>query len=161
MQCAITMATSRRQDAMLAAGLRLPVLLVALLLLLVVAPTVPAAALLSCDVVYGGDTQTITATVRADPYDIDSVDISERFRFKATMIGQRGNDGQKEQKERIDYIKLYVYFQTRQGDVLIQQASFEPPFPIGKTAQPLGPRTFLYAGPLERELQYNCTLNDD
>ena len=113
--------------------------------------SVQAAPVLYCQLNYGGETQTIEARLSADPYHIPLTDVGGRFKFKAAMIGQ---------DERIDYIKLYAYFQTWHGDVPIQQASYAPPFPQAAGRLPLGPHTMLYAGELERELQYDCTLEN-
>jgi len=116
------------------------------------ADAVQASPLLRCQVAYGGDTQTINSPVSSDPYLIQAIDIGGRFSFKAVMVGH---------DRRIDYIKLYAYLQTAHGDVPIQEARFDPPFELSSTARPLGPATMLYAGPLERELQYQCSLKDD
>ncbi|MDY7577815.1 hypothetical protein RGU70_05715 [Herbaspirillum sp. RTI4] len=141
----------KKQSRLLQLSVKAAGLLCASIVLLA-APSVDAAALLSCDVTYAGATQTIQTGIRNDPYAIASVDIGGRFRFKAVMIGGAG---------QIDYIKLYAYFQTDHGDLPIQEVRFEPPFLLSKTAQSLGPQTMLYAGPLERELQYRCNLKDE
>lgn len=107
---------------------------------------------LRCEVSYGGATQTIYATPVADPYDVPSVDIEERFRFKPVMVGAG---------HQVEYIKLYTYLDTAQRPVLVQAVRYLPPFPTPATAQgevSLTGLQFLYAGPVERELQYQCFL---
>lgn len=117
--------------------------------LLVITTGAQAAPLLRCQVTYAGATQVVEARVSQDPYSIESVDIGGRFRFKAVMIGKG---------EQIEYIKLYGYFQQRRKDIPIHQATYLPPYP--KTSKPilLTPFNQLYAGEIERELQYQCTL---
>lgn len=110
--------------------------------------TAHAAALLHCEMTYAGSTQTLDVRPVADPYPVQSVDVGGRFRFKAVMIG---SDAQ------VQYIKLYAYLETRRQPVLVQQATYLPPFATGKS---LTGKQFLYAGPVERELQYECTLKE-
>ena len=111
--------------------------------------TALAAPLLRCEVAYAGTTHAVEARPLLDPYPVPSVDIGGRFRFKAVMVGEA---------ERLDYIKLYAYLETPRQPVLIQQATYLPPFQA--TAQPhaLTGEQRLYAGPVERELWYRCTL---
>lgn len=104
-----------------------------------------AAPLLRCQVTYAGATQVIEASPVIDPYAVTSVDIGGRFRFKAVMVG---SDAQ------VAYINLYAYIATRRQPVLIQEAKYLPPF----TAVSLTGEQHLYAGPVERELIYRCTL---
>ncbi|WP_255435386.1 hypothetical protein [Rhodoferax sp. BLA1] len=108
-----------------------------------------AAPLLRCDVTYAGSTQVIEATPVVDPYPVASRDIGGRFWFKPVMVGQGG---------RLDYVKLYAYLDTRQQPLLIHEAIHLPPFQTGETAYPLTGTHHLYAGPVERELIYSCTL---
>lgn len=106
---------------------------------------------LRCEVTYAGVTRTLVARPVADPYSVASEDILGRFRFRAVLVGT---------SERIDHISLYAY-QNRSGQaVLLQQANYRPPFAWPADGEPL-PLTgvqHLYAGPLERELIYQCSL---
>lgn len=105
---------------------------------------------LHCQVTYAGTTHTVTASPQVDPYTVPSVDIGGRFRFKAVMVGSAS---------QVDRIALYAY---RTDDLpqplLIHQAKYLPPF--ARSSQPLAltGEQRLYAGPLERELIYSCTL---
>lgn len=108
-----------------------------------------AAPLLRCEVAYAGTTHVIEARPEADPYPVPSVDIGGRFRFKAVMVGEA---------QRLDYIKLYAYLETPRQPVLIQQATYLPPFMVTPMPYALTGDQRLYAGPVERELQYRCTL---
>ena len=108
-----------------------------------------SAALLRCEVTYAGSTQVIETAPVADPYPVASVDIGGRFWFKAVMVGQGS---------RVDYVKLYAYLDTPRQPLLIHEAVHLPPFQAGAAAYPLTGRQHLYAGPVERELIYHCTL---
>ncbi|MFZ6675167.1 hypothetical protein [Undibacterium sp. Xuan67W] len=107
--------------------------------------------LLRCHVTYAGSTQIIETSLTTDPYAIVPVDIGGRFLFKAVMIAK---------EKTIDYIKLYAYFQTRHKDMPIHQATYYPPFTLSKIPVQLTPKNSLYAGDVERELQYFCTLQE-
>ncbi len=118
------------------------------LAVLLAAPLVQAAPLLQCEMRYAGSTQTLQTAPVGDPYPVQSVDVGGRFRFKAVMVGNA---------TQVEYIKLYAYVDTRRQPVLVQQATYLPPFVRGTT---LTGRQFVYAGPVERELQYECTLTE-
>lgn len=108
-----------------------------------------AAPLLHCQLSYAGTTHGVEARPVADPYPVPSVDIGGRFRFKAVMVGDAAH---------IDYIKLYAYLDTRRQPILIQEATYLPPFPASATPTRLTGEQHLYGGPVERELVYSCTL---
>ncbi|MBI1773098.1 MAG: hypothetical protein HYR68_12265 [Burkholderiales bacterium] len=107
--------------------------------------------LLRCYVSYAGSVQTIESQIVQDPYDVKTIDIAERFTFKAVMVGKA---------QQIDYIKLYAYFQTRRSDIPVHQATYRPPFKVTAKESPLTPQISVYAGDVERELQYRCTLQE-
>ena len=108
--------------------------------------------MLRCHVTYAGSTQVVDSQVTNDPYSVASIDIGGRFKFKAVMVGT----GQK--KNPVDYIKLYAYLQRRDKDFPIHQATYLPPFKPSIAPIALTPLNYLYAGEVERELQYHCTL---
>ncbi|MEY4978505.1 MAG: hypothetical protein RLZZ352_775 [Pseudomonadota bacterium] len=118
------------------------------LAVLLCASAVQAAPRLHCALTYAGSTQVLEAGPVADPYRVASVDVGGRFRFKAVMVGQ---------DKPVDYIKLYAYLDTARQPVLVQQITYLPPFAQGNS---LTGKQFIYAGPVERELQYECTLNE-
>jgi hypothetical protein len=111
-------------------------------------PALHAEPLLRCELTYAGSTQTLQTAPVADPYPVQSVDVGGRFRFKAVVVGAAA---------QVDYIKLYAYLDGRRQPVLVQQATYLPPFAKGSS---LTGRQFVYAGPVERELQYECTLQE-
>lgn len=108
-----------------------------------------AAPLLRCDVTYAGSTTVIETRPVADPYPVASVDIGGRFRFKAIMVGDAA---------RVDYIKLYAYLDTRRQPLLVQEATYLPPFKTTPAPYLLTGEQHLFAGPVERELMYSCSL---
>ena len=95
---------------------------------------------------YAGSTQVLEVAPVSDPYPVASVDVGGRFRFKAVMVGN---------ERQADYVKLYAYLDAKHQPVLVQQITYLPPFPQGNT---LTGKQFIYAGPVERELQYECKL---
>ena len=110
-----------------------------------------AAPVLLCYATYAGETTFIETRLTSDPYKIETIDIGGRFTFKAEMNGHLN---------AINYIKIYAYFQTDHGDIPIHEASYYPPFVLQSMPKQITPFNRLYAGPLERELQYHCTLQD-
>lgn len=108
-----------------------------------------AAPLLRCHVTYAGSVHEIEAAPVADPYPVPSLDIGGRFWFKAVMVGSAA---------QVERIVLYAYLDAKRQPVLIQQASYLPPFKASAHPYPLTGEQHLYAGPVERELSYSCTL---
>lgn len=108
-----------------------------------------AAPLLRCEVSYAGTTHTIEARPVDTPYPVPSVDIGGRFRFKAVMVGSAAH---------VDRILIYAYLDTARQPILVQQAKYLPPFRVTEAPYPLTGEQHLYAGPVERELIYSCTL---
>ena len=110
-----------------------------------------AATQLQCQVTYGGSTETVLATLTDDPYKVVATDIAGRFRFKPVLAASAG---------QLRYVGIYVYFQAERQPLLIQQAKYAPPYPPsgadGRIA--LTGEQRLYAGTMERELIYQCTL---
>ncbi len=110
-----------------------------------------AAPQLECQVTYGGSTQTVVATPSDNPYTVAAAEIAGRFRFKPVLVAQAN---------QLRSVGIYVYFQTERQPVLVQQAKYVPPYPPpgpnGRIA--LTGEQRLYAGTMERELIYQCTL---
>lgn len=135
---------------------RLPAIL-ALTAGLGLVPPALAAPVLRCEIRQGGDEKVLEFTPVQDPYRVPSVDINSHFRFKAVVIGNAG---------KIDYVKLYTYYQTDQKPVLLHQVkylnpSMPPPavFPSpGLAPDALTGTHTLYSPELGREIQYGCAL---
>jgi hypothetical protein len=107
------------------------------------------AAQLQCQVTYAGTTHTVLADPVQDPYPVPSVDIGGRFRFKPIVVGTA---------QRVDRVLIYAYLVDGSQALLIHQAKYLSPFPSSGSPRPLTGQQYLYAGPLERELIYSCTL---
>ncbi len=110
--------------------------------------------LLRCAVTYAGTTQQIDTPLSSDPYLSKIHDIGGRFSFKAVMISNKHN-------QSIQYIKLYAYLQGREFDIPIHQATYKAPIHVDKSMRALTPFIHLYAGEVEREMQYQCFLGWD
>lgn len=117
---------------------------------LILVPDAFAQPLLRCDVTYAGRTHVVDASPISDPYSVSSVDIAGRFRFKAVMVGD---------ETRLASINLYVYFVGEDGQPkLVQQSKYLPIERKLAAPMALTGTQYLYAGPLERELIYSCSL---
>lgn len=112
--------------------------------------TLYASPLLRCQIDQGGSIKTLDFVPVADPYGVEAIDINDRFRFKAVVIGDA---------QHVEYIKLYVYSQTRRQPMLLHQAKYLAPA-ASRSAQPsaLTGINYVYSPQLERELQYGCAL---
>ena len=108
-----------------------------------------ASPLLRCDVAYAGTTHRIEARPVEDPYPVPSVDIGGRFRFKAVMVGSAA---------KVERILLYTYLDAKHQPILVQEAKYLPPFRVTEQPYLLTGEQHLYAGVVERELIYSCTL---
>ncbi len=87
-----------------------------------------------------------------DPYRVTSVDLSQRFRFKAVVLG----DAQK-----LELINLYVYYQTRRQPMLMQHVKYVAPVAQASPApDALTGQMALYSPFLGKELQYRCALHE-
>ena len=106
---------------------------------------------LHCRLSYAGATQTVQAWPVSEPYTVPAVDVRGRFRFKPVLVGT---------PERLERVNLYVYFMTDTQPVLVQQAKYLPPFdgPGEGGVLRLTGEQRVYAGPLEREMIYDCQL---
>ena len=105
---------------------------------------------LRCHVSYAERTEIIDAFPTSSPYEIQPVDIGGRFTFKAAIIGKATS---------IDHIALYAYFQASPKDLPIHEAIYRGPFKLKTTPTLITPYNHLYAGEVERELKYYCTLS--
>lgn len=123
----------------------------ALVLLTAAAPA--TAATLRCQVVQGGESRVIEAAPAADPYGFRAFDIRGRFRFKPVIVGG---------PERIEYIKLYTYYETPQQPRLMHVAKFlAPVLPAKGEVIPLAGTSVLISPRLGREIEYSCALAGD
>lgn len=106
---------------------------------------------LRCEVTYAGKTHHLEVPPTQDPYSVESVSIDDRFYFKGVHVQGPGSEPR---------IAIYVYREGQTQAVLIQQVLLKPPYPRSTTgpADLFGEQR-LYAGKLERELIYRCSLD--
>ena len=112
--------------------------------------TTCAAPLLRCQIDQGGSTQMLEFAPVSDPYPVKAIDINGRFRFKVVMVGD---------ERHIDYIKLYTYSHARRQPVLLHEAKYMAPV-AGPAPAALTGLNYVYSPQLERELQYQCSLQE-
>ena len=109
-----------------------------------------AAPRLRCQLNQGDTAQVLDFMPVLNPYDVKAVDLNGRFRFKAVVVGD---------ERKIDYIKLYTYYQSKRQAVLLHEAKYLAPVvdPGAGSATLTGTNT-LYSPDLGREFQYACAL---
>ncbi len=111
----------------------------------IVTMTCAQAQQLRCDIFEGGEDHSLVFIPTDSPYTVNPIDLN-RFRFKAVLsLGASS----------LDHIKIFVSYRTAQEALILQQASYLPPFPVG---QSLTGRQQLYSPDLGRELRYECKL---
>ena len=102
---------------------------------------------LQCQLFAGGEDHAFVFVPTAQPYTAKPIDL-ERFRFKA--IVSQGSD-------QIEHIKITVSYLSSGQALILQQATYLPPF---SQSQSLTGRQQLYSPNLGRELSYDCNLVD-
>jgi hypothetical protein len=88
----------------------------------------------------------------SEPYEVPSVNLANRFRFKAVVLGDQ---------TRVDLINLYVSYQTQRQPMLLQHVKFVAP--VAQThpmPESLTGRVALYSPFLGKELLYSCALHE-
>jgi hypothetical protein len=106
------------------------------------------------------DTVTdIQVAPTSDPYRVTALQVN-RFRFKAVVVGDA---------HRVDYIKLYTYYETGKAAVpgsaedvdLFHMAKYLAPLPrSGTELDSLTGTVYLYEPRLGREFSYDCALRE-
>ena len=111
-----------------------------------------AAPELRCQFEVNAEVQQHAFSPSQDPYRVTSVDLSQRFRFKAVVLG----DAQK-----LDLINLYVYYQTHRQPMLMQHVKFVAPVAqVSPAPDALTGQMAVYSPFLGKELQYRCALHE-
>ena len=88
----------------------------------------------------------------ADPYLVESVNLADRFRFKAVVLGDQS---------KVDLINLYVSYQTSRQPMILQHSKFIAPVAqLNAKTDALTGRVALYSPFLGKELQYGCALHE-
>lgn len=113
-----------------------------------------AAPLLRCKIEQSGVTFLTETSPQRNPYDVAAIAINKNFRFKAVVVGD---------EQKIDYVKIYAYYQGDRQAILLHEAKYLTP--VAQTAQSadLAPyqltgKHYLYSPNLNREMQYGCSL---
>ncbi|MBK1680247.1 hypothetical protein CKO20_07680 [Rhodocyclus tenuis] len=116
-------------------------------------PVVQASPRLHCLIEQNGSSQTHTFAPVSNPYRVAPLDISERFRFKAVVIGD---------EQHVDYIKLYTYYQTKRRPELLHEVHYRAPVATtAPTVDALSGQVSLYSPDLGREIRYACALREE
>lgn len=102
---------------------------------------------LQCQLFAGGEDHSFVFVPTSAPLSAKPIDL-ERFRFKAVVSLGEG---------QIEYIKITVSYRSSGQALILQQATYLPPFPQN---QSLTGRQQLYSPDLGRELSYDCTVVD-
>ena len=88
----------------------------------------------------------------SNPYTVTSVNLADRFRFKAVVLG----DG-----TRVDLINLYVFYQTERQPMILQHNKYvAPQAQSAPDVNALTGRVALYSPFLGKELLYGCALHE-
>ncbi len=124
--------------------------LLCLLAAAVLPATAWAAPQVRCTLDQGGLSQVAEFAPVTDPYSVKAIDINGKFRFKAVVIGD---------EQKIQYVKLYTYYQTKQRLVLLHEVTYlAPEVQDNSSIAALTGWNYLYSPGLEREFQYGCAL---
>ena len=115
------------------------------LLLCAVCNAAPLDSRLQCKLFAGGEDHQFVFVPTPHPYRAKPIDL-ERFRFKAILSANA---------EHIENIKITVSYRTDKQPLILQQATYLPPFVSHKS---LTGRQQLYSPNLGRELIYECTM---
>lgn len=121
------------------------IVLGASLVLCAVCSAAPLDSRLQCKIFAGGEDHQFVFLPTAHPYKARPIDL-ERFRFKAILSANA---------EQIENIKITVSYRSEKQALILQQATYLPPF---VSPQSLTGRQQLYSPHLGRELIYECTL---
>ena len=115
--------------------------------------TASHAAELRCAIEVNGELHHHVFKPTMDPYTAPSIDIGERFRFKAVVLGQ-GDD--------IELVNIYAYYQTRRQPMLMQHVKhLKPAAHLNPEPDALTGRVALYSPELGKELAYRCALHKE
>jgi hypothetical protein len=111
-----------------------------------------AAPELRCQFEVNAEVQQHAFSPTQDPYRVTSVDLSQRFRFKAVVLGD---------SQKLELINLYVYYQTHRQPMLLQHLKFVAPVAQPSPASDaLTGQMAVYSPFLGKELQYRCALHE-
>jgi hypothetical protein len=111
-----------------------------------------AAPVLRCHFEVNAELSTHEFTPVSDPYPVRSIDLSERFRFKAVVLGDA---------QRVSLINVYVSHLAERQPMLMQHLKFVSPIPQHQPEpNALTGRVALYSPYQGKELVYGCALHE-
>jgi hypothetical protein len=113
----------------------------------VVTSTCVQAQQLLCDIFDSGEDHPFVFSPTDSPYTVKPIDLN-RFRFKAVLTAGVLS---------LDHIKITVSYRSSGQALILQQATYLPPFAKN---QSLTGRQQIYSPDLGRELSYDCTVVD-
>ena len=88
----------------------------------------------------------------SDPYTVTSVNLADRFRFKAVVLGD---------DRRVELINLYAFYETERQPMILQHTKFLMPIAqVQPSSDALTGRVALYSPFLGKELLYGCALHE-
>lgn len=122
----------------------------ALMALVAVAGCARETSAVVCTWNYGGELERVEFPATRDPYAVKSVDIGGRFRLKAVYLRETWTKAS---------VSVYAYRHGEQGDVLLQEGRYAPPFSTSTTEgiTSFTGRQLIYA-PDGHEFEYWCAL---
>ena len=110
-----------------------------------------------CEVRYASQTWQVDARPTDEPLRVPSVDIDQRFAFKAVARGTPERT-----PEHITQISLYAYDLEAEGaPALVHQQRLSAPFATGTQVPALTGWQHVHSSVLGRELVYGCALRQD
>ena len=111
-----------------------------------------ASPLLRCQFEVNAEAQQHAFVPTRDPYPVTSIDLNQRFRFKAVVLGD---------EQQVALINLYVYHQTHRQPMLMQHVKFVAPVAqVSPAPDALTGQMAVYSPFLGKELQYSCALHE-
>ena len=112
-----------------------------------------ASPLLKCHFEVNAERLEKTFTPTTDPYAVSSVNLEDRFRFKAVVLMA--------DETRVASVNLYVSYQTRRQPMVIQHISYVAPQALSQPSpDALTGRVAVYSPFLGKELLYGCALHE-
>jgi hypothetical protein len=114
---------------------------------------VHALPLLKCQFEVNAERLEKTFAPTTDPYAVSSVNLEDRFRFKAVVLMA--------DEKQVASVNLYVSYQTRRQPMLMQHTSYVAPQALTQPSpDALTGRVAVYSPFLGKELQYGCALHE-
>ena len=111
-----------------------------------------ASPFLVCSIQQGGKDLELMFRPVSDPYMVEGVDINERFRFKAVVVGDATT---------VVYVKIYIHAQMDRQRMLLQEAVYRAPQIAATSSQDALTGThYVYSPRYEYEMRYGCALRD-